>query len=110
MCVQVQKFRCLYPQLCPCIPIPSGSPRNTRSFSEISPEKTASECGVREKPIQPLLLSSTRKLDRYLKSQQIRCPPTSIRPRHSPSPIRFSPICRKKGLAPRLLKPALFNP
>src|SRR5713226_699605 len=115
MCVQVQKFRCLYPQLCPCIPKPSGSPRNTRSFSAISPEKTASECGVREKPIQPLLLSSARKLDRYRKSQEIRCPAASMRPRHSFSPMRFSPISRKKGLAPRLLNPvytsrALFEP
>src|SRR5713226_9813743 len=109
MCVQVQKFRCLYPQLCPCIPKPSGSPRNTRSFSAISPEKTASECGVRENPIQPLLLSSARKVDRYRKSQETRCPPTSMDPRHASSPIRFSPISRKKGLAPRLLKPALLN-
>src|SRR6267378_8041848 len=81
MCVQLQKFRCRYPQLCPCTPCPSGSPRRTRSFSAISPEKTASECGVRENPIQPLLLSSTRKVDRYRKSQKIRCPPTSMRPR-----------------------------
>src|SRR5713101_9855804 len=89
------------------MPKASGSPRKVRSFSAISPEKTASECGVREKPIQPLLLSSVQKVDRYRKSQQIRWPPTSMRPRHSSSPIRFSPISRKKGLAPRSLKPAL---
>src|SRR5260370_19317178 len=107
MCVQVQNCRCRYPQLCPCIPKPSAFPRKVRSFSAISPEKTASECGVREKPIQPLLLSSVRKVDRYRKSQEIRCPSTSMPPRHSFSPIRFSPITRKKGLVPRSLKPAL---
>src|SRR5713226_3928367 len=110
MCVQVQKFRCLYPQLCPCIPKPSGSPRNERSFNAISPEKTASECGVRENPIQPLLLSSTRKVDRYRKSHEILCPPTSMRPQHPFSPIRFSPISKKKGLAPRLLSLAPTAP
>src|SRR5258707_9542499 len=110
MCVQVQKCRCRYPQLCPCIPKPSASPRKVRSFRAISPEKTASECGVREKPIQPLLLSSVRKVDRYRKSHKMRCPSASIRPRHVSSPIRFSPISRKNGLAPRLLKPAQLNP
>jgi len=105
MCVQLQKFRCRYPQLCPCTPCPRGSPRNTRSFSAISPEKTASECGVRENPIQPLLLSCTQRVDRYRKSQRIRCPGISIHPRHSFSPIRFSLISRKKGLAPCLLNP-----
>src|SRR5260370_39180706 len=109
MCVQVQNCRCRYPQLCPCIPKPSAFPRKVRSFSAISPEKTASECGVREKPIQPLLLSSARKDDRYRKSQRIRCPATSIRPRHSSSPIRFSPISRKKGLTPRPLIAAPFE-
>src|SRR6267142_102717 len=105
MCVQLQKFRCRYPQLCPCTPCPRGSPRNTRSFSAISPEKTASECGVRANPIQPLLLSCTQKVDRYRKSQRIRCPGISIHPRHSFSAIRFSLISRKKGLAPCLLNP-----
>src|SRR5216684_4419120 len=110
MCVQVQKCRCRYPQLCPCIPNPSGSPRNVRSFRAISPEKIASECGVRENPIQPLLLNSARKIDRYRKFQEIRCPRTSIRPRHSFSPIRFSPISRKNGLAPRSLIRPPFEP
>src|SRR5260370_30874198 len=32
-----------------------------------------------------------------------------MRPLHSFSPIRFSPIPRKKGLVPRLLKPAPFE-
>src|SRR5712664_4934267 len=32
-----------------------------------------------------------------------------MRPRHSFSPIRFSPISRKKGLAPRLLSPVPFE-
>jgi hypothetical protein len=105
MCVQLQNFRCRYPQLCPCTPNPSGSPRNTRSFSAISPEKTASECGVREKPIQPLLLSCARKVERYRKSQPTLCPSISMPPRHSFSSIRFFSISRKKGLAPRLLKP-----
>src|SRR5713101_6860033 len=89
------------------MPKASGSPRKVRSFSAISPEKTASECGVREKPIQPLLLSSARKVDRYRKSHKMRCPSASIRPRHVSSPIRLSPISRKNGLAPRSLKPAL---
>jgi len=62
---------------------------------------------VRENPIHPLLLSSTQKVDRYRKSQEIFCPPTIMRPRHPFSPIRFSPTSRKKGLAPRSLKPAL---
>src|SRR6266436_3538434 len=109
MCVQVQKWRCRYPQLCPCIPKPSGSPRNTRSFNAISPEKTASECGVRENPIHPLLLSSARNVDRYRKSHEILCPPASIRPWHASSPIRFSPISKKNGLAPRLLNPEPFE-
>src|SRR3977135_3799170 len=39
----------------------------------------------------------------------MRCPATSTRPQHSFSPIRFSPTCRKKGLAPRLLNPALLD-
>ena len=110
MCVQVQKLRCRYPQLCPCTPNPSGSPRNTRSFSAISPEKTASECGVRENPIQPLLLSCARKAERYRKSQRTLCPSISIHPRHSFSPIRFFPISRKKGFAPRLLNPVPLEP
>src|SRR5229473_2669747 len=109
MCVQLQKFRCRYPQLCPCTPNPSGSPLNTRSFSAISPEKTASECGVRENPIQPLLLSCARKAERYRKSQRILSPSISIHPRHSFSPIRFFPISRKKGLAPRLLNSPPFT-
>src|SRR6266446_4623230 len=40
----------------------------------------------------------------------MRCPSASIRPRHVSSPIRFSPISRKNGLAPRFLKPAQLNP
>src|ERR1700674_19830 len=110
MCAQVQKCRCRYPQLCPCIPVPNGSPRKERSFNSISPEKTASECGVRENPIQPLLLISARKDERYRRSHEILWPPTSMRPRHSFSPIRFSLISRKKGLAPRLLKPTPPEP
>src|SRR4029077_12120418 len=110
MCVHVQKSRCRYPQLWPCTPSPSGSPRNTRPFSTISPEKVASECGVRENPIQPLLLSCARKVERYRKSQRTLCPSISIHPRHSFSPIRFSPISRKKGLAPRLLNPPPSTP
>jgi hypothetical protein len=33
-----------------------------------------------------------------------------MRPQHSFSPIRFSPILRQKGLAPRLLNLALLEP
>src|SRR5260370_12648881 len=33
-----------------------------------------------------------------------------MRPRHSFSPVRFSPILRQKGLAPRLLNLALLEP
>src|SRR3954467_3003609 len=88
-CVHLQKFRCRNPQLCPWTPNPSGSPAKLRPSSEISPEKTASECGVRENPIHPLLLKVTRKVDRYCRFHVIRWPSTFRAPRQKSSPISF---------------------
>ena len=95
--VQVQKLRCRYPQLCPCTPNPKGSPSKLRPSSVICPEKRASECGVRENPIQPLVLSVTRNAERYCRSHEIACPSTFKAPRQELSPISFLPMRKWNG-------------
>ena len=48
---------------------PKGSLAKLRPSSTILPEKSASECGVRENPIHPLLLSVTRNVERQSTSE-----------------------------------------
>src|SRR5208282_2870245 len=111
-CVQVQKLRCRYPQLWPCTPNPKGSPAKLRPSRVIWPEKSASECGVRENPIQPLLLSVTRNVERQWISHESACPSTYKVPRQEFSPIPLLPIWRWNGFCLRALRssPSRGNP
>jgi hypothetical protein len=78
---------------------PKGLPSKLRSSSVIFLEKITSECGVRENPIQPLLLKVARNAERHCRSHEIACPSTSNVPRQEPSPISLLPIRKWNGFA-----------
>ncbi len=91
---------------------PKDFPQNSGHPSVIFPEKIASECGVRENPIQPLLLKVTRNVERHWRSHEIECPSTSNVPRQEPSPISLLPIRKWNGFCFLALrsKPSKGNP